>query len=78
MRNLGFDALLDKEVEEHYGVKPNKHYTGRILISYIVEVEVEAENEAAAQDAMTREAFAKVDSGLIAAESEVWDFTETS
>lgn len=78
MRNLGFDALLDKEVEEHFGAKPNKRYTGKVLISYVVEVDVEAENESAAKDEMTTEAFAILDLKKIAAESEIWDFTEIS
>lgn len=74
MRNLGFDALLDREVEEHFGVKQNKRYTGKVAVVHVVEVEVEAADEDAARIAMTTDALTRLNNDL--AEIDIWDFTE--
>ena len=74
MRNLGFDALLDREIEEHFGEKPMKRYTATVIISYAIDVDAEAQSEEEAKDMMYQEAFGKLHK--YAAESELFDFTE--
>jgi type IV secretory pathway TraG/TraD family ATPase VirD4 len=72
MRNLGFDALLDKEIEEHFGEKPKKLFKGTVIVSYAVEMEVEAETEEQAREMMQSDAMEMpVEPG-----TEIWDFKE--